>query len=514
MSPRRKSLSSNAYEHHSRIPPVPSVPGAGGLGHRLQAPCLAGRGAGRSTSSHAPATSSPSPPPARARRPTRCASPPSCCSRGVIQRVTVVAPTEHLKTQWADAAGRVGIHIDPHFTNAQGRHNAEFDGVALTYAQVASKPLLHRARTEAAPTLVILDEVHHGGDNLSWGDAIREAFEPATRRLAPDRHAVPLGHQPDPVRDLRDRTATASAGPSADYTYGYAEALRDGVVRPVLFLAYGGAMRWRTKAGDEVSARLGEPLTKDLTAHAWRTALDAKGEWIPAVLAAADRRLTEVRRGVPDARRPGHRHRPDPGPGLRQDPRDDLRREAGRGALRLRRRRRAASRRSPRATSAGWWPCGWSPRGSTCPRLSVGVYATSTSTPLFFAQAVGRFVRARRRGETASVFLPSVPLILEHAARLEDERDHALDRPKSRQPRGLDVGPGGRAARCGQPHRVHRRHRPAVVRGAGVRGAVRPRAVRRRAVRARRRRPGSERGGGLPRPARPARARPGGHPAA
>jgi hypothetical protein len=62
------------------------------------------------------------------------------------------------------------------------------------------------------------------------------------------------------------------------------------------------------------------------------------------------------------------------------------------------------------------------------PRLCVGVYATSTSTPLFFAQAVGRFVRARRRGETASVFLPSVTPILEHAARLEEERDHALDR--------------------------------------------------------------------------------------
>jgi superfamily II DNA/RNA helicase len=66
--------------------------------------------------------------------------------------------------------------------------------------------------------------------------------------------------------------------------------------------------------------------------------------------------------------------------------------------------------------------------GVDVPRLAVGVYATSTSTPLFFAQAVGRFVRARRRGETASVFLPSVPVILDHAARLEEQRDHALDR--------------------------------------------------------------------------------------
>src|SRR4029079_10916365 len=88
---------------------------------------------------------------------------------------------------------------------------------------------------------------------------------------------------------------------ASDFSYGYAAALRDGVVRPVLFLAYGGAMRWRTKAGDELPARLGEPLTKDQTAQAWRTALDPKGEWVPSVLAAADTRLTEVRRGVPDA---------------------------------------------------------------------------------------------------------------------------------------------------------------------------------------------------------------------
>jgi superfamily II DNA or RNA helicase len=68
--------------------------------------------------------------------------------------------------------------------------------------------------------------------------------------------------------------------------------------------------------------------------------------------------------------------------------------------------------------------------GVDVPRLAVGVYATSTSTPLFFAQAVGRFVRARRRGETASIFLPSVPVLLNLAAELEVERDHALDKPK------------------------------------------------------------------------------------
>jgi superfamily II DNA or RNA helicase len=66
--------------------------------------------------------------------------------------------------------------------------------------------------------------------------------------------------------------------------------------------------------------------------------------------------------------------------------------------------------------------------GVDVPRLAVGVYATSTSTPLFFAQAVGRFVRARARGETASVFLPSVPTLLGYAAEMEVERDHVLGR--------------------------------------------------------------------------------------
>jgi superfamily II DNA or RNA helicase len=64
--------------------------------------------------------------------------------------------------------------------------------------------------------------------------------------------------------------------------------------------------------------------------------------------------------------------------------------------------------------------------GVDIPRLAVGVYATSVSPALYFAQAVGRFVRARRRGETASVFLPSVPVLLGFAAELEAERDHVL----------------------------------------------------------------------------------------
>ncbi len=351
--------------------------------------------------------------------------------RGLVRAVTVVAPTEHLKTQWADAAGRVGIHLNPAFSNSAGVQSHEYDGVAVTYAQVAANPGLHRRRTEGTPTLVILDEIHHGGDARSWGEGIREAFEPATRRLS--LTGTPFRSDTNPIPFVRYEMGEDGILRSAsDYTYGYAAALRDGVVRPVLFLAYGGAMRWRTKAGDEVAARLGEPLTKDLTAQAWRTALDPKGEWVPSVLAAADKRLAEVRRHVPDAgglviasnqtsaRAYAALLRTITG----EAPTVVLSDDTG-----------SSGRIEEFASGTSRWMVAvrMVSEGVDVPRLCVGVYATSTSTPLYFAQAVGRFVRVRRRGETASVFLPSVPVILTHAATMEEERDHALDRSGGRE---------------------------------------------------------------------------------
>ena len=347
---------------------------------------------------------------------------------GTVQRITVVAPTDHLKRQWADAAARIGLAIDPHFKNADGRHGQEYIGVALTYAQVASKPILHRNRTEAARTLVILDEIHHGGDAMSWGDGIREAFEPATRRLAltgtpfrSDTAAIPFVEYAEGPDGIRRSTA--------DYTYGYGPALRDHVVRPVIFMAYSGQMRWKTSTGEVMEAQLGEAATKDITSSAWRTALDPVGEWIPSVLQAADRRLTEVRRNVPDAG----------GLVIATDHEDarayaaQLERISGeKVTVVLSDDKKASDRIEQFSDGDQRWMVAvrMVSEGVDVPRLCVGVYATSTATPLFFAQAVGRFVRSRRRGETASVFLPSVPQLMLLANEMEAERDHALDRPE------------------------------------------------------------------------------------
>ena len=357
--------------------------------------------------------------------------------RRVIDRIIVVAPTEHLKTQWAEAAHRVQMNIDPGFGTRQGRTSTDFVGFALTYAGVAANPLAIRIRTEKSRTLVILDEIHHAGDALSWGAAVREAFEPAKRRLM--LTGTPFRSDANPIPFVRYETDHRGGLTStADYTYGYGEALGDGIVRPVLFMAYSGDLSWKTRAGEEITARLGEPLSTalshafrnegDLAGQALRTALDPHGAWIPAVLQAADSRLTEVRNHVPDAA----------GLVIATDRTvarayaDILASITGRKPVLVLSDEAGASKKIGRfAGSDARWMVAvrMVSEGVDVPRLAVGVYATSTLTPLFFAQAVGRFVRARSRGETASVFLPSIPSLLQLAAEMELERDHALRLP-------------------------------------------------------------------------------------
>ncbi|MFL6060452.1 MAG: DEAD/DEAH box helicase [Marmoricola sp.] len=347
-------------------------------------------------------------------------------ARRVIDRITVVAPTEHLKTQWAQAAARVGIPIDPAYSGGKGRSSDDFVGIAVTYAGVATNPLAMRIRTERFKTLVILDEIHHAGDALSWGEAVREAFEPARRRLA--LTGTPFRSDVNPIPFVTYVPGGDGVPRSAaDFTYGYGHALRDHVVRPVLFWAYSGDLQWRTRAGDEVSARLGEPLTKDMAAQALRTALDPGGAWMGAVLEAADKRLSEVRKNMPDA-----------GGLVIASDQDSARayaavlaRIAGEKPVVVLSDEKTSSKRIEKFSSgeARWMVAvRMVSEGVDVPRLAVGVYATTIATPLFFAQAVGRFVRARARGETASVFLPSAATLLGFAAEMELERDHVLGR--------------------------------------------------------------------------------------
>jgi superfamily II DNA or RNA helicase len=365
-------------------------------------------------------------------------------SRREVARVIVVCPTDHLRLQWADAADRLGIVLDPGLTNAVGPVRAGTQGYVTTYAQVAGKPMLHAARATALKTLVILDEVHHAGDGLSWGEASEEAFGRAARRLC--LTGTPFRTKPDeriPFVRYEEDSFEGQGGlvSRADYTYGYKEALADSVVRPVVFAAYTGTSRWRNSAGEVVAASLSEAGTKSVEMQAWRTALDPKGQWVPHVIAAMDDRITHLREnGMPDAA------------GLilasdQDDARDYakiVRRVTGKAAELILSDDPKASKKIERfATgSARIAVCvRMISEGVDVPRAAVLAWMTSYRTPLFFAQAVGRVVRSRAPHESATVFLPAVRPLLSLAASMEEERNHVMPPPKTEVGDELDLEP-------------------------------------------------------------------------
>jgi hypothetical protein len=192
----------------------------------------------------------------------------------------------------------------------------------------------------------------------------------------------------------------------------------------VLFLVYAGKMRWRTKAGDELEAHLGQDNTKDVTAQAWRTALDPEGDWIPRCC-SADRRLSEVRQDVPDAG----------GLVIATDQTARayaaiLREITGEAPTVVLSDDKAASGRIETFGTrrpAGWWPCAWCRKASTC-RAS-----RSAST----RRARRRRCSSRRRSAASCGPAPGrvgIRLPPERAGaaglagEMERERDHALDR--------------------------------------------------------------------------------------
>ncbi|HST48298.1 DEAD/DEAH box helicase [Jatrophihabitans sp.] len=349
--------------------------------------------------------------------------------RRAIDRVIVVAPTDHLRSQWAEAAERFGIALAPNLGNAVGPVPVDLHGYVTTYAQVAGKPGLHAARATTRRSLVVLDEIHHAGDGLSWGEAVEEAFAGAARRLCltgtPFRTRV--GERIPFVRYEPDGTGGLVS--TADYSYGYADALRDHVVRPVVFAAYTGVSRWRNSAGEVVAASLTEAGTKSTEQAAWRTALDPTGDWVPHVIAAMDERLSQLRAsGMPDAA----------GLVLASD-QDDARAYAAIVHRVTGEKPYLILSDDPKASAkiakfgAGGARIAVCVRmvseGVDVPRAACLAWLTSYRTPLFFAQAVGRVVRARGRHESATVFLPAVRPLLALAAELENERNHVLPPP-------------------------------------------------------------------------------------
>ena len=334
-------------------------------------------------------------------------------------RLVVVAPTQHLKRQWAQAAAAFDLALEP-FWNAGDALAADMDGIVTTYQQVSSAPAgLARA---ALGGFVVLDEVHHAGDDRAWGDGLRSAFGGAGARLA--LSGTPFRSDTNPIPFVT--YAYEEAVP--DFEYGYGEALLDGgVVRPVHFPRIKGHMEWVGADGQFHSHDFDDELDRTRANQRLRTALSTDGQWLSSVLEDAHRRLIEVRRTQPDAG----------GLVICMDV-EHAREIAALLERRWRVRATVATSDDPMASARiARFAAGDDPwivavrmvsEGVDIPRLRVGVFATNTTTELFFRQALGRLVRWTRglRTQRAWMYIPDDPRLRRLAAGIAEQRRHSL----------------------------------------------------------------------------------------
>lgn len=334
--------------------------------------------------------------------------------------VIVVVPTQHLKTQWSGAALGFDLHLEPEWAAANGRLPTDMHGIVTTYQQVSTNADVLAGLS--ADAFVVFDEIHHAGDDRSWGDAIRKAFDPAARRLSlsgtpfrSDTNSIPFVNYQDDV-----------AVP--DFEYGYGNALADrGVVRPVYFPRINGQMEWTAPDGTYNSASFDDELDNVRAGQRLRTALSLDGEWLPAVLKRANQQLAEIRRTHTNAG----------GLVIAMD------QEHARGIAAILRRRcnveaTVATSDDPMASiRIAHFTRGNDPwivavrmvsEGVDIPRLRIGVFATNTTTDLFFRQAIGRLVRYTRGigAQKSYMFIPDDPRLRVKAAEIAEHRRHSL----------------------------------------------------------------------------------------
>lgn len=338
-------------------------------------------------------------------------------------RVVVVTPSDQLKRQWSwEAAEFAGIDLDPDYSNSQGIEVSDFHGVAITYALLGQdKKSVHAQNTFSKKTLVIFDEIHHAGESLTWGNAVKNSFENAVFRLAISGTAFRSDDAQIPFITYENKVSVA------DYTYSYERAIRENVCRPVYFTIHEGQMKWKVGA-QEFEHTFKDSLAPDQVSKRLKTALDPKGNWVKDVLKDADRKLSEIRQTHHNAAglvfAATQRHAQEiskvvekitgeiPPVVISSD--DD-------GSEKIQAFKNGNGRWliSVRMVS----------EGVDIPRLRVGVYLTIIKSELYFRQAVGRFVRVLKslQSQDAFIFIPQDKDIVKLAETIQLERDHALE---------------------------------------------------------------------------------------
>jgi superfamily II DNA or RNA helicase len=350
-------------------------------------------------------------------------------ARGAVDRVDVVGPSVHICRQWAQEMAAWGLHLDPE----NDQESSDCIGRVFTYQRLGMSP--QSLRTRANPRrLVILDEIHHAGDQKTWGDALRLVYANAERRLL--LSGTPFRSDGSPIPFV-GYTHGDHGVSTSDFSYGYGDALRDGYCAPLYFPHHDGDFHWE-RGGETYRFDLMTRLGQQLNADRLRTAYAPEGEFVRELLREAHQHLMVVRGEHPGAA----------GIVFGRDVEnvralaDVLAAVSGTKPVTVTNDDKDAGDKIRRfKDSAAPWLVSVKmvSEGVDIPRLRVGVYLSPVQTEMFFRQAAGRLVRLvpGLEDQAGYLYIPSLPRLVDYAAAMTDERRHAIAK------KGPDSGLGG-----------------------------------------------------------------------
>ena len=346
---------------------------------------------------------------------------------GFAERLIVVSPNRGFIVQWKRSAGKLGIHLDDEPRDGHLEH-PDTQGAIVTYQGLQGAADAHRVRINAIPTMVAFDEVHHIGENKSWGEAVaRMVGDLANGTVHPVAVLNMTGTLFRSGRDKRIstvsyRTVRNSEGvekleAQADWSISSAELIGDELRPPDLYIYKSQAELMDLREEKVVTGDLGD-LDKQQRSVVLR-GLDRSPEWLRGFADEAVRLLNNQLRAI-DEQAPlkllwcATDQR---GARLAADAINDV---VGRDFARLVVSDEPDAVATLRQAAAEPHPCAivqvkMAAEGFDCPEVATIAYASNVAADLSIAQTMARAMRitgeerASRRLLPAQILIPDNP---------------------------------------------------------------------------------------------------------
>ena len=339
----------------------------------------------------------------------------------------IISPSQNVRDKWAkEFKIHAGIEIDHDYT-FKYHFQGNYRGISITYQSLNQDNIdfLLRSKIINEKTLLILDEIHHAGEdeNKSWGPAINRIGDAVGFVLTltgtptrSDNFRIPFcTYEGDKDKNLMEYKLLP------DFTYDYADSVRDKVCCPISFTVI-DVLSEKTKEGY---------IDRENKDHnsAYVTIFD-QDEFISSAFKMADKTLNEYREGfMENAAGLVVCHTQEQAKRLHSlFPEDSVVITSDENTS------KDIEFFSKKSNKKWVFAVKMISEGVDIPRLRVILYWSRVETMLYFTQVAGRAVRNRKdingQIDTCRFFLPNILPLVENSKFIENQIKHIIDSQK------------------------------------------------------------------------------------